>query len=159
MFQTFSTIGLLLFLVLVWLGCLPVYYALEHRSGSMWDLYDWLGLAVCTLAIYMETTADWQLHRFRATRKRADEILAAGVWSWCRHPNYLGEISMWVGVALFAGSSAWRTWIGSAAMLLLFNFISIPLIEKRMEGKPGYEEHRTKRVRFSLLPLSNFLRT
>ena len=76
-------------------------------------------------------------------------MLDHGVWAWCRHPNYLGEIGFWVSLFLF-GVSAWGdiypwSWLGPASMLVLFVGISIPMIERKlMTDKPQYARYRSR---------------
>lgn len=141
--------------LLVWMGCLPIYY---RRVGGLWSFQDFLGGVVMASAIALETVADAQLHHFRRTRRSPSEVLRSGVWSWCRHPNYAGEICLWLGLACLLGDLfAWQSWVGSIAMITLFTFISIPLIEAKLKAnKPAYEEY-TVQVRFALLPLSRLL--
>ncbi len=72
-----------------------------------------------------------------------------GVWAYCRHPNYLGEILFWWGVFLFGlaadGDSWWRG-VGALWMTVMFVTISIPMIDKRsLARRPRYAEHM-KRV-------------
>ena len=77
-------------------------------------------------------------------KAEADEILSSGVWSWSRHPNYLGEMGFWWGLWLFAmaaSPSHWWTAIGPLTITLMFRTISLPMIEKRMlERRPRYAE-------------------
>ena len=68
-----------------------------------------------------------------------------GLWSWSRHPNYFGELSFWVSMALFGIAAApagwWWLWIGAAVMLAMFLGASIPLMEKRsLERRPQYAD-------------------
>jgi hypothetical protein len=50
--------------------------------------------------------ADRGLLRFRLSNPPAEAFLDTGAWSWCWHPDYLGEIGFWWGLYVFAGSSA-----------------------------------------------------
>ena len=78
--------------------------------------------------------------------------MQSGLWAFSRHPNYLGEIGFWGGMFLFAISASglkqttgYWTIIGFISMVILFKFISIPLMEKRnIERKPGYLEYIRK---------------
>lgn len=149
--------------ILVFLGCLPLFPVFTTNNPlNGWDLI----AALMTLgAIALEAEADRELHQFRETRSSVKEILDQGVWSWCRHPNYLGELGFWLGLYLFGvaayeGVVTWRSGIymavGPISMLLLFIVVSIPMIDKQMVAtKPDYEAF--KRRSFALLPLS-FLR-
>jgi steroid 5-alpha reductase family enzyme len=68
-----------------------------------------------------------------------------GLWKYYRHPNYLGEVTFWWGLYLFALAakpSYWWMVVGPIAITLLFVFVSIPMMDKRnLERRPGYAEH------------------
>lgn len=103
------------------------------------------GWAVATIGITLETVADQQLHRFG----RPGEVLQDGLWAHSRHPNYLGEILFWVGCWLAAWATqpdGWLTGLGPLALLMMFRWISIPMIERRHLGRrPAYADYQ-KRV-------------
>ncbi len=134
-------------------GLLPVYAALVAGSRGF-GVLDVLAAIVTAGAIWIEATADRQLHAFRARPHRPEEILATGLWARSRHPNYFGEMSFWWGLYLFgvaAAPSWWWTGAGALAITLMFRFISLPMIEERMLARrPGYAEHR-RRVPLVLL--------
>jgi steroid 5-alpha reductase family enzyme len=130
--------------LLVFAGMLPVYVAVTRPGGDI----GWLtGVAFVAglAAVSLELVADVQLHRFvrRKAGGRNDEVLDHGLWSWSRHPNYFGEFSFWVALALFgvaaAPSDAWWLCLGALAMLGMFLGGSIPMMETRsLERRPGY---------------------
>jgi steroid 5-alpha reductase family enzyme len=135
--------------VFVFLGCLPMWYALS--SSEPFGVVDVVAALVTFSAIMIEWIADEQLIKFRKTSS-GKTFMQSGLWAVSRHPNYLGEISFWGGVFLFAVAATglihtnglW-TVIGFISMVILFKFISIPLMEKRnIARKPGYEEYIKK---------------
>ena len=154
-----SLLGIHLFpTAIVFLGCIPIFSVFSNPTPL--NGYDVLALLIMTTAIALEAEADRELHRFRATRTRSDEILKSGVWAWCRHPNYLGEIGFWIGLFLFGyatlGGATDLMKVGPAGMLLLFTIISIPMIDKKLiSSKPDYAAHKDNS--FALIPFS-FLR-
>ncbi len=127
--------------VLVFLGCLPLFAVLVDPAKSMWWMDGLAGL-VTAAAIWIETRADVELHKFRSSRRPADAVLSTGLWSLVRHPNYLGEILFWWGLWLFgvaANPAYWWSAIGALSITVLFVFISVPMIDERMlERRPGY---------------------
>ena len=133
--------------VIVFLGCLPLWPALtgSRPLGAL----DAVATALCLGGTALEFVADGQLRRFRLARPAPETILASGLWAWSRHPNYLGEILFWIGLAVFgwAGSGlVWWGWLGAVAVVLLFRFASLPMIERRMLARrPAYAE-RQRRV-------------
>ncbi len=128
--------------VQVFAGCVPLYFALS--STAPLGLLDGAAVAVTAAAIWIEARADKELFLFRR-RKQPGEILATGLWSRSRHPNYFGEISFWWGILLFSVSvapGAWIAYLGAPLITLMFVFISVPLIDKRsIERRPEYAEH------------------
>ncbi len=129
--------------VWVYLGCLSLYPAFtSSRAFNVWDV----AAAVVTIgAIALEAIADDQLWAFRRANPAPGAIMRTGLWKYCRHPNYLGEISFWWGLffmGLTADASMWWTIIGPLSITALFVFISIPMIDKRhVARRPGYFEH------------------
>jgi len=127
--------------VLVFLGCLPLYAALSAPVRPF-GVLDGLALLITAGAIWLETRADAELWEFKRSNPEPQEFLKSGVWSWCRHPNYLGEIGFWWGLYLFglsANPQFYWTAIGPLSITALFWFVSLPMIEGRMlERRPAY---------------------
>ncbi len=129
--------------VQVFLGMLPMYAAVALGTKAV----GWLDYAACAVgivAVSIQLIADRQLHRFIATRQPG-QIIDSGLWSWSRHPNYFGEITFWLSLALFGLSAYPEGWwwqiIGAISMLTMFLLASIPLMEKRsLERRPRYQE-------------------
>ncbi len=129
--------------LLVFLACLPFFPAMMMPGNPLNGL-DLLAFAVALGGTWIEAAADRQLLRFRLERKDYREVMTRGLWAYSRHPNYLGEITFWWGIFLFglaARPDYWWTGVGAVCITLLFEFISIPMIEKRMvERRPQYRE-------------------
>ncbi len=139
-----SFVGLHVFpTLLVYLGCLSMLPVMRSDAATF-GLLDVLATACMAAAIAIEATADAQLHAFVASKPPREAVLQTGLWSRCRHPNYLGEVMLWWGLAGFglaADPSAWWVLAGPACMTGLFVFISIPMLEKRMLARrPGYAD-------------------
>lgn len=129
--------------VQVFLGMIPVYVAVT-RPGTGLTWLAWVAFVIGVAAVALEFVADLQMHRFVAARKPG-EVMDQGLWSWSRHPNYFGELSFWVSLALFGIAAAPADWwylvIGAVAMLALFLGASIPLMEQRsLERRPTYAD-------------------
>jgi steroid 5-alpha reductase family enzyme len=149
--------------VWVFLGCLGLYLAsgaaevdgLAAASRAPLGWMDGVAALVTAAAVWLERRADLELLKFREQRTSASELLRTGVWAWCRHPNYLGEIGFWVGVCLFgvaANPSAWWVWLGPAVMIALFAGVTISMIERKLAAaKPGYASYQAAVPR--LVPL------
>ena len=123
------------------LGCLPLYPALAlGRTG--FGALDLIALAVGLSGTLIELIADGQMREFKRTRETGSNI-ETGLWRYSRHPNYFGEILFWISLWLFglaAAPSLWWTGIGALAMILMFVFASIPMMEERSRAsRPDYE--------------------
>lgn len=127
----------------VYVGCLALYPAIVVGTEP-YGVLDMIAVVVTVGAVLLEWVADEQLRRFNATKQPGD-ICTVGLWAWCRHPNYLGEVLFWSGLWLFALAADpawWWTVVGPLAMTGMFVFASIPMIDRRgVERRPGYEEH------------------
>jgi steroid 5-alpha reductase family enzyme len=111
-----------------------------------------IGLVVWVVGIGLEIVADAQKSRFRADPSNKGRFIHTGLWSWSRHPNYFGEILLWVGVAVVA-LPALRGWQWVALLspvfvaLLLLRVSGVPMLEKAADekwgGQPDYEAYKS----------------
>ncbi|KAI1472962.1 DUF1295-domain-containing protein [Daldinia caldariorum] len=66
---------------------------------------DVLGPALFAAGFALEIAADRQKGRWlrqRRAKAHDEEFLTSGLWSRCRYPNYLGECTLWTGIATTA---------------------------------------------------------
>ncbi|MEV4737104.1 MULTISPECIES: DUF1295 domain-containing protein [unclassified Microbacterium] len=112
----------------------------EERAPLGW--LSIVGVVVWAVGLVIEIVADAQKSRFRADPRNKDEFIRTGLWSRSRHPNYFGEIVVWVGVFVTAAPTlvGWQ-WIAVLSplfvILLLTRVSGIPLLEARAEKKWG----------------------
>ena len=148
-------VGIHMVPTLVVYGCtLPLAFVLHY--GVEFNLLCLVFVAVSLLATLLQGTADVQMHKFRKAKKegKASGFIRDGLWKYSRHPNYLGEILMWWGIALAAAvlmPDRWYLVVGAAANTLLFFCVSIPLAEGKMSKREGFEEYK-RQTRY-LLPI------
>ena len=137
-------VGIHMVPTLVVYGCiLPAVYAI--REGTSANIGGVLFLCLSLGASIMQGVADIQMHKYR--KNKATPFIRVGLWKYSRHPNYLGEILMWWGVALAVISSAPRVWYlvaGAVANTLLFLSVSIPMADKRQSRKEGFAEYKSE---------------
>lgn len=143
-----SLLGIHLFpALMVFGGTLSVWVTLVHGLKPM-NFIDILAILVTGFAIFLEGASDNQMRKFLKENTDSMKIMDQGLWGISRHPNYLGEMSFWWGLYLFAlaaNPAFWWVVIGPLAITLMFIFASIPMIEKRMiERRPGYPEYQKK---------------
>ena len=140
----------------VFLGCLPLWFSMS--GAEPFNLIDIIAILVTLVAVFVEWIADEQLRSYKKQEKR-EPYMRSGLWSLMRHPNYFGEILFWTGLFLFVFSTnsyaGWWTSVGFVSMIILFKFISIPLMEKRnITNRPGYEKYI--RDVNALMPIKKF---
>ena len=86
--------------------------------------------------------ADNQKTAFRSAPENNGKFINTGLWAWSRHPNYFGEIVLWIGVTLIALPvlSGWQlaTLLSPVFVYVLLTRISgIPMLENRAQKKWG----------------------
>ena len=139
--------------LIVYACLLPGFYYL--RLGGGMNVGVAIGLLLILGGALLELTADSQMQSFRKQTQDRTQLIRTGVWRHSRHPNYLGEITVWwcvYLVLLSAYPSYWYLGLGALANTCLFLFISIPLADKRLATyKTGYDAYR--RETRMLLPI------
>ena len=137
-------------------GCtLPAVYAFLHEGT--WNAGSIVFFCVSVGAASMQGIADYQMHRFQ--KHRTGTFIRDGLWKYSRHPNYLGEILMWWGVALSVicvFPQVWYLAAGAFANTVLFLVVSIPMADGRQARKPGFADY--KRQTRMLLPIRKMSR-
>jgi steroid 5-alpha reductase family enzyme len=129
--------------LVVFVASMPIYYIFMFASETNW--VTWIGFIVALGGTYLELTADNQLNNFKVKQNNPIAVMRFGVWQYLRHPNYLGEILFWVGIMLISYTPYTTISVvsGSFLMLVMFLFISIPMIDKRLlKTKPGYDIYK-----------------
>jgi steroid 5-alpha reductase family enzyme len=125
--------------------------AITTSTRKELDLFAILGFLVWAFGFAFEVTADYQKSRFSANPDNKGRFIQTGLWSRSRHPNYFGEIMLWVGVAIIAlpvlQGWQWVALISPVFVTLLLTRVSgIPLLEKKADKKWGgqadYEEYK-----------------
>jgi len=109
------------------------------------DVFALIGFLIWALGFAFEVVADAQKSRFRADPANKGKFIHKGLWAWSRHPNYFGEIVLWIGVAIIAlpvlQGWQWVTLISPVFVTLLITRVSgVPLLEKRADEKWGGQE-------------------
>jgi steroid 5-alpha reductase family enzyme len=106
------------------------------------DLFALIGFLVWVFGFTMEVVADYQKSRFNTNPNNKGKFIQTGLWSRSRHPNYFGEIVLWIGVMIIAlpvlQGWQWVALISPVFVTLLLTRVSgIPLLEKKADQKWG----------------------
>jgi steroid 5-alpha reductase family enzyme len=110
--------------------------AITSADDKNFGLIGFLGLLVWVLGFSVEVISDEAKRKFRSQEENKDRFISSGLWAISRHPNYLGEILLWTGVAIIAipALSGWSfvTLVSPLFVWLLLTKISgIPMLEKK----------------------------
>jgi steroid 5-alpha reductase family enzyme len=125
--------------------------AITSATRKDLDAFAVIGALVWAVGFTIEVTADAQKSRFNADPSNKGRFIRTGLWSRSRHPNYLGEIVLWIGIAIIAipvlQGWQWVAMISPLFVTLLLTRVSgIPLLEKKADAKWGgqadYEEYK-----------------
>ncbi len=148
-FQIYLLQGFFLFIII-----LPVLVINKGYGGGL-NLIDFIGLVVWLLGFYFEVASDMQLSRFIKNPANKGKIMQSGLWAYTRHPNYFGEVVLWWGIWIIAlsVSGGFFTIIGPFTITFLILKVSgIPMLEKKMEENPEFEEYKKRVSIFFPLP-------
>jgi steroid 5-alpha reductase family enzyme len=133
--------------------------AISSNGNNDFGIFAITGLLIWIFGFMFEVIADAQKSRFKANPENNGKFISSGLWAWSRHPNYFGEITLWIGVALIAFPvlQGWQyvTLISPVFVaLLLIKISGIPMLEEKADKKWGGQEdyERYKKNTPALVP-------
>ena len=100
-----------------------------------------VGLALWVIGFAVEIIADNQKQQFRQNPANAGNFIQTGLWAYSQHPNYFGEIVLWIGVAVMA-----ITCLEGASYVFLLSPLLVILLLTRVSGIPTLR--RTAKARW-----------
>lgn len=115
------------------------------------DVFLIIGALLWIVGFAIEVVADTQKSRFRQDPSNKEKFITTGLWKTSRHPNYFGEILLWLGIAVmaFPAMTGWSyvALFSPVFVFILLRFVSgVPLLEKRADkrwgGQPDYESYK-----------------
>lgn len=108
-------------------------------------LFAIMGTLIWIFGFGFEVIADNQKNTFRANPENKGKFIQTGLWAKSRHPNYFGEIVLWIGVAIIALPvlRGWQ-WVAMISPLfvtfLLTRVSGVPMLERSADEKWGGQE-------------------
>ena len=104
-----------------------------------------IGIVIWLAGFAIEVVADRQKSTFKQDPDNKGRFITTGLWAWSRHPNYFGEIVLWIGIAVMAvpvlSGWRWATLISPVFVIILLTRVSgVPMLERRAEARWGDEE-------------------
>ena len=148
-FMTFSVSGM-------WVTICSICALTGVANGIIFSCITTIGIVIFLIGFTIEIIADSQKTKFRGKDENKDKFISCGLWKHSRHPNYLGEIILWLGISLISLSSLegfqYVTLISPIfTYLLLVNVSGINLLEKSGDKKWGnlesYKKYKEKTPR------------
>jgi steroid 5-alpha reductase family enzyme len=131
--------------------------AISTTNRKELDLFAIIGFLVWLIGFAIEVAADTQKSRFSADPNNKGKFIQTGLWARSRHPNYFGEIVLWIGIAIIAlpvlQGWQWIALISPVFVILLLTRVSgVPLLEKRADEKwGGQNEYESYKARTPIL--------
>eukprot|EP00605_Chrysophyceae_sp_TOSAG23-4_P001882 GSChrysophyteH1.ASY1.ANO1.2077.1 assembled CDS len=142
----------------VFITALPVFTLNVKGDSAALNSLDYVGWGLWLVGITIEIQADSQKNAFKANSHNEGKFIKSGLWAYSRHPNYFGEIMLWVGIFI-SSSVLWLScWWSPQLMTLaisplfvyyLLNYVSgVNLLESSADKKWGtrqdYLEYKSK---------------
>lgn len=134
--------------VLMLFIALPIYItALLPASHQKISAFQIIASGIWTLGWLIESIADIHLYLFKRQSQNKGKLLTTGLWKISRHPNYLGESLVWIGMAFYTLNFPY----GYVSLLspvlvvwLLYKVSGVPLLEKKLKQRPDFEDYKKK---------------
>ena len=113
--------------------------------------FDYIGISVWIIGFVIEIISDTQKSKFKNDIQNKDKFINTGLWKISRHPNYVGEITLWIGITIMSLPilSGW-SWLGLLSPIFVYimlKYISgVRILEERADSKwandKNYEEYK-----------------
>jgi steroid 5-alpha reductase family enzyme len=126
--------------------------AIASNNGVIQNGIFYIGMLVFISGFVIEIIADWQKSAFRKNPENKDQFISHGLWYYSRHPNYFGEIILWLGISImsFSSLSSWQyiTLISPLFTYMLLVYISgVRILEISGMEKWGHLDNYQKYIR------------
>ncbi|KAA8499150.1 hypothetical protein FVE85_6735 [Porphyridium purpureum] len=145
----------------VWLVSLPVTLLNSTDRNFALNAADYVSWTLWAIGFVFEAWADVSKSVFKSKDENRGKFCDTDIWKLCRHPNYFGEILMWIAVFIGCASSfANSEWmyvsiVSPIFITTLILFVSgLPMLEESSDKKYGSQKEYVayKRRTSNLLP-------
>jgi steroid 5-alpha reductase family enzyme len=123
----------------------PAFIALNSEAAAVSNIF-YIGMFIFIFGFCTEVVSDSQKSKFRALTENKDRFITSGLWAYSRHPNYFGEIMLWLGISVMSldflvGNEIYAAISSPVFTFILLNYVSgVRLLELRGNKKWGHEE-------------------
>ena len=124
----------------MWLTLLPTLILNSKKEDKELSLQDYIGWGIWLIGMIIEAVADYQKFTYRSNPANKNKWISTGLWSVVRHPNYLGEILLWLGLFI-SSSSSFKGWDYVSVVSPLF----VALLLSKVSGVPILERQNWKK--------------
>lgn len=148
-FQVYMLQGFFLLIISI-----PIIMA-NSVSNQNLSVLNIIGIIIWAIGFLFESISDYQLKRFLEDQKNKGKLIQEGLWAYSRHPNYFGEVTLWWGIWLLSLTNSISILGALGALMITFLILKVsgvPMLEKKMENKPGFKEYSDKVSIFFPLP-------
>ena len=118
-----------------------------------------IGTIIWIIGFLFEIISDYQKIKFKNNALNKNKFIDSGLWSISRHPNYFGEIVLWIGIYIITlPSTSGLEYLGIISplfVIVLLNKVSgINLLEASADKKWGSskEYQKYKKITPKLIP-------
>jgi steroid 5-alpha reductase family enzyme len=128
--------------VTVWALLIPSLLAFRAQDNSSLQLVI-AGCIIWFIGFLIESIADLQKYRFSQNPANKGKWIESGIWRYSRHPNYFGEILVWMGLyavtlSTLSTPQALFGLISPITIIVLLLFVSgIPPLERAANKRWG----------------------
>ena len=135
----------------VFIQSLSALVAITAVTQVEFGILGYVGLSLWVFGFIFEVIADHQKTKFKANPDNEGRFINEGLWKKSRHPNYFGEIVLWVGVSIMSVASMtglqYVSLISPLFSFLLIYYVSgVRMLEARSDKKWGsskdYQEYK-----------------
>ncbi len=134
---------------------------ITSTSNVPLGVFAYVGAVMWLVGFIIEVMADEQKKAFRANPENDGKFISTGIWAWSRHPNYFGEILLWLGIAVISvpvlSGVQWAVMISPLFVFVLLTRVSgVPKLEhhanKVWGDDPAYQQYKANTPALFLKP-------
>ena len=113
-------------------------------GGPELGFVGYMAVALWVIGFTLEMVRDFALDKFQSDPNNKERFLTGGLFHYVRHPHYLGEILMWVALAILALPTTTLgplSFLSPIYLLLYFVLLRIPEAEARLARLPEFRPY------------------
>jgi steroid 5-alpha reductase family enzyme/predicted DCC family thiol-disulfide oxidoreductase YuxK len=148
-FQVYVLQGVILYIV-----ALPILWIHTHPESLNSPILT-VAIPLWVFGFVFEALGDAQLAYFKKDPANHGKLLMTGLWSYVRHPNYLGELAQWWAIWLLAVNLPYGPYLIVSPLLLTYLIVyvsGVAPLEEKMKSNHAFKIYSATTA--SMLPTS-----